>query len=81
MNKLSTKQVNYLDKKLTKLYKQNAQVVGKDLNISTQVNPDLVKQAVNSYWVADGANWSSRIWKNNRLLAVNLEQGLALLQE
>lgn len=40
------------------------------------VDTETVQQMINSVWVADGKNWSQRIWDNTDLLAATLNEEL-----
>ena len=40
------------------------------------LDTEMVQQMINSIWVADGKNWSQRIWDNTDLLAATLNEEL-----
>ena len=40
------------------------------------LDTETVQQMINSVWVADGKNWSQRIWENTDLLAATLNEEL-----
>jgi len=35
-----------------------------------------MNNVINSYWVGDGMNFSSRIWRDKKALAERLSQGI-----
>ena len=42
----------------------------------TTIDSNIVKQLINSIWVADGKSWSQRIWDNTEMLANTLNEEL-----
>ena len=63
-------------KAFSKIYEDNYNMVQDQLGLQGQINPTLVKQAVNATWCPDGKNWSSRVWVNKAALAEKLQSEL-----
>lgn len=73
LKKLGQKQIKLIDKKFYEVYEQNLKILRPT---STYFNKELAKSVINEYWVGDGLMWSDRIWKNQQLLASELQKGI-----
>lgn len=76
LEKSGQKIINIYNNKFYSLYKKNSLLVGKQFNLSTEINEQQAIKAINSVWVNDGLNWSDRIWTNQKVLADKLQKGL-----
>lgn len=76
LKKLGSKEKTILGKELKELYTNNSAIVGKQLGISTYVDPKMVNKVINNIWCSDGVRWSNRIWTHKRQLVQTLTNGL-----
>ena len=76
LHNLGEEQTDLLTGEMLELYKQTTEIVGKEFDINRLFNEDRAKDVINSIWVADGKNWSQRIWQNNETLSAFLQTGL-----
>lgn len=76
LRQLGTKENLIFDKRFTKLYNQNEELLGKHLGFTGRVDEGAVKRAVDAIWCSDGLHWSERVWKHKEELANRLERGL-----
>ena len=53
LNKLGIKESEIFPKKFFEMYENNKKIVGSQFGI-TEVNPDRVKEIINSVWCSDG---------------------------
>lgn len=77
LNKLGDKQINAI----AKSFEQNFFDVYYSINVEgmkafNTLDTVIVQQLINQIWVADGKNWSKRIWGNTELLAQTLNDEL-----
>lgn len=76
LTKLGNKQIRQLGQYLEDQYIETSNLVGKAFNLSVDLNPEKVREAINQYWTVDEKSWSDRIWTNKDKLAEQLRQGL-----
>ena len=77
LEKLGEKQISAL----TKVFELNFfdiyySISFQGMEAFNTINSEMVQQLINHIWVADGKNWSQRIWDNTELLASTLNEEL-----
>lgn len=57
-------------------YRKNMELLGNHFSWHFQLDENEVLKAINGVWCSDGANWSSRIWKNLDDLQQRIQEGI-----
>lgn len=71
---LGIRENRLFDERLTKLYQDNIELLGEQLDLSSYVRTQDLLNLVKRDWVGDGMNYSDRIWKDKRQLANVLQE-------
>lgn len=84
LNKIQTELTNLgiqenriFDDRLTQLYKDNCEIIGKQFNLANDIRTKDLISIVKTDWVGDGMNYSDRIWKDKRALAQTIQEELS----
>lgn len=77
LRKLGDKEVSLLSKRFEAHFFNvyNAWAMEGQSAFST-LSPEMVKEMINTIWVADGKTWSQRVWQNTEELAATLNEEL-----
>ena len=77
LQKLGDRQVAALSKAFEENFFEVYYSIGiPGLEAFNTIDNEIVQQLINHVWVADGKSWSQRIWENNEMLAVTLNDEL-----
>lgn len=81
LQKLGDKEIALLSEQFVKTYKADYEAIKLSANISpdeqfSKISTEAAEQAINSVWVADGKEWSERVWDNTAKLADTLNEEL-----
>jgi len=76
LDALGSKEKVIFNSRLKNLYVQNSKLIGEQFGLGTEVNPDLVKEAIKTVWCSDGKKWSDRIWIHKKQLLQSLTNGM-----
>lgn len=77
LQKLGDRQVAALSKAFEENFFKVYYSIGiPGLEAFNTIDNEIVQQLINHVWVADGKSWSQRIWENNEMLAVTLNDEL-----
>ncbi len=74
--RLGIEEERIMQKEFADYYRKNCEIIGNRYQFQFPVDEDEILRSINGVWCPDGANWSSRIWKNTEELQQRIQNGI-----
>lgn len=76
LKQMGEKELTINSTALTKMYKENSKIIGKEVGFKPIVNDAVTVRAINTAWCKDNKVWSDRVWTNKAMLQNRLLENL-----